>query len=82
MKKHLKYVNVQNIYIKLKCTTIGAITSTVRSCTLQIAYVRNGSQHSTVVQKVPFDSFTPLQLCTKVTGFISSYQHKLLHLCS
>ena len=57
------------IYIKLKCTTIGAIISTVRTSTLHIAYVQNGSQHSTVVQKVPFDSFTPLQLGTKVTGF-------------
>jgi hypothetical protein len=61
------------IYIKLKHTTIGAIISTVHTSTLQVAYVINGSQHSTAVQKVPFDSFTPLQLCTKVTGFVLHY---------
>jgi hypothetical protein len=61
------------IYIKLNCRTIGAITNTVHTGTLQVAYVLNGSQYSTVVQKVPFDSFTPLQLCTKVTGFMLHY---------
>ena len=61
------------IYITLKCRTIGAVISTVHTSTLQVAYVQNGSQHSTVVQKVPFDSFTPLQLGTKVTGFMLHY---------
>ena len=61
------------IYIKLKCRRIGAIINTVHSSTLQTAYVLNGSQHSSMVQKVPFDSFTPLQLRTKVTGFMQHY---------
>ena len=61
---------MSKIYITLKCRTIGAISDTVHISTLQAAYVLNGSRHSTMVQKVPFDSFTPLQLCTKVTGFM------------
>jgi hypothetical protein len=61
------------IYIKLKCRTIGAITNTVHTGTLQVAYVLNCSQHSTMVKKVPFDSFPPLQLCTEVTGFMLHY---------
>ena len=61
------------IYIKLKCRTIGATINTSHTSALQVAYVLNASQHSTVVQKVSFDSFTTLQLCTKVTGFMLHY---------
>jgi hypothetical protein len=35
---------------------MGAIINTEHASTLQAAYVLNGSQHSTVVYKVPFDS--------------------------
>ena len=61
------------IYIKLKCRTIGARINTVHTSILQAGYVLNGRQHSTVVQEVPFDSFTPCQLHTKVTCFILYY---------
>ena len=61
------------IYTKLKCRTIGAISNTVNTSTLQAAYVLTRSQNSTMVLKVPFDSFTPLQLCTEVTGFMLHY---------
>ena len=61
------------IYIKLKCRIIGAIINTVHNGTLPVAYVLIRSQHSTVVQKVQFDSFTPCQLCAKVPGFMLHY---------
>jgi hypothetical protein len=50
------------IYKKLKCRKIRALINTVHTGTLQATYILNRSLQGTVVQKITFDSFTPLQL--------------------